>query len=51
MKHVYHPKGHVVYEEGSYGKEFYIILMGTASVYISEPTQKNSTTSGLKKYK
>lgn len=52
MKHIYCPKGKLVYEEGSFGHEFYIILMGKASVYISEIENKStSAPSWLKKYK
>lgn len=39
-----------MYEEGSYGKEFYIVLVGTVAVYISDPST-NKYGSGLKKMK
>ena len=39
MKHIYCPKGRIVYEEGSFGSEFHIILMGKVSVYIKDPSK------------
>lgn len=50
MKHEYMPKGSMVYEEGSYGTQFYILLMGTATVYISNP-EDQICLSGFKKFK
>ena len=39
MKHVYCPKGKIIYQEGSFGSEFHIILMGKVSVYINDPSK------------
>lgn len=55
MKHVYHPKGHVINDDGlgyqTSAFEFYIVLMGTVAVYINDPSQQQFLAGGLKKMK
>ena len=50
MKHIYCPKGRLIYEEGSFGSEFYLILMGKVTIYINDPL-KSGIEDKLKKIK
>ena len=50
MKHIYWPKGRIVYEEGSFGHNFFIVLVGKVSVYMNDPS-KAGITGELKKMK
>lgn len=55
MKHVYHPKGHIMNDDGlghqTSAFEFYIILMGTVAVFINDVSRKQVQAGGLKKMK
>mmetsp|Transcript_39539 Transcript_39539/g.45398 ORF Transcript_39539/g.45398 Transcript_39539/m.45398 type:complete len:131 (-) Transcript_39539:1877-2269(-) len=55
MKHVYHPKGHIMNDDGlghqTSAFEFYIVLMGTVAVYIDDPSHQQFLAGGLKKMK
>lgn len=37
MTHSYMPKGQIVFEEGTVGEEFFIILRGEVGIYINVP--------------
>ena len=49
MRHEYIPKGRLLHEEGSEAEKFYIILMGTVAVYISDTADNN--VNKLKRFK
>jgi CRP-like cAMP-binding protein len=40
MHHAYMPKGTIVFEEGSIGEEFYIILKGEVGIYLDSKNSK-----------
>ena len=40
MQHTFMPKGTIVFEEGSIGEEFYIILKGEVGIYLDAKNNK-----------
>ena len=51
MTHEYMPKGRIVYKEGETSHNFYIILLGTAAVFISNKPNNKISLVGMKKFK
>lgn len=51
MSHEYFTKGKIVYNEGEFGDEFYIILMGDVTVFTKESTDEISMSDPMGKQK
>lgn len=51
MNHEYYPKGKVVYQEGEFGHNFYIILMGSTGVFMRDPPDDVDLMTPMKKIK
>lgn len=39
MEMTYFPKGKVIYEEGWFGREFYLVIMGKVTLYIQHQNE------------